>query len=205
MMKTLGALAVASLALLSLNAGAQTLFTYTTSNTLTGATLTSPNSANWFGANGATGSYFVDSALQNVNFLTPTTIRLMNITPMAGAVGNNGTNAFNSTFGVTINVSANARTTPFVFTGFNLQGSLNGSVQDTVSWTVPTSSISLYVGQDLFTISVFKATDPDPVGGQNGTLSARITSVPEPGAVAMLVGMGLTGAIGSFRYLRRRK
>ena len=205
-MKTiLGVLSVASLALLSLNAGAQTLFTYTTSNTLTGATLSSPNSANWYGANGLTGSYFIDTALQNTNFLTPTTIRLMNITPKAGASGNNGPNNFSSNFSVTVNVTANAATTAFVFTGFNLTGTLNGTAQDTVAWTVPTTVKTLDVGGQLFTISVFKATDPDPVGGADGTLSARITSVPEPGAIAMLMGLGTTAVFGTLRFNRRRR
>ena len=212
MMKTLGVLAVASLALVSLNAGAQTAFTYSTTNDLTGVVVSSLNSItasnNWNGSL-LNGDYFVDTPLGALNPITPTTIRLMNITPTAGT--DSGVSNFNKSFNVTISLTSNAVTQAFSFNGFTLAGSLSGSAtlpsSDSVVWTLPVNASQSYnVGGTFFTINVFTATRPGPIGPfQDGTLSATVTSVPEPGAVAMLVGMGLTGAIGSFRYLRRRK
>ena len=203
MKKFLGAIALASLSLLCMNASAQDVFSYTTSSSNIGLVGTQLQGT------GTTANYFETAfgASGILNAQTPTNIRLLTITPM----GNSATVAsYNKSFNISVNLTYGLETKSFVFSPLTLIGNLSdaGSNTDTVAWgPLPGGIVSQFVGGKLFNVNLRNATDPGVIGsqGSDGTLAAFVTSVPEPGAVAMMVGMGITGLFGTFRYVRRRK
>ena len=203
MKKFLGAIALASLSLLCMSAGAQDVFSYTTTSNLV------LNGTHLEGT-GTTANYFDTSfgASGALMAQTPTNIRLITITPM----GNSATDAvYAKNFNVSVNLTFNGDTKVFTFSPLTLNGNLADTVgnnHDTVAWgPLPGGIVSLNVGGKLFNVNLQNATNPGVIGSNDnaGTLAAFVTSVPEPGAVAMMVGMGITGLFGTFRYVRRRK
>ena len=95
---------------------------------------------------------------------------------------------------------------PFQFNNAFKEGSNGGDGVPTFTLPNPTR-----IGNNLYTFSGFAftpASAPPTTGGQSATdgsfglrVQAAPVAVPEPGTVATLVGMGLTGA----GFLRRRK
>ena len=117
--------------------------------------------------------------------------------------------AINYNFGISIfdvNSSLTGFTVlPFTLTSVFNEGSNGG---DNVAATLPGP---LTIGNTIYTFSNFSFTPASATpttGGTSatdGAFSVRViaTAVPEPGAVAMMVGMGITGA--GFLGRRRRK
>ena len=205
MKKFLGAIALASLSLLCMSAGAQDIFSYTTTSNLV------LNGTHLEGT-GTTANYFDTSfgASGALMAQTPTNIRLITITPL----GNSATDAvYAKNFNVSVNLTYNGDTKIFTFAPLTLTGNLADTAtnnHDTVAWgPLPGGIVSLTVGGKLFNVNLQNATNPGVIGSTgnqgDGTLAAFVTSVPEPGAVAMMVGMGVSGLFGTFKYMRRRK
>lgn len=97
---------------------------------------------------------------------------------------------------------------------FTVKGTISGdlsSVQSNVHITsvtgLPTSVTS---GDILFLIGLDSVRNPG-VGGSatehsmDGGITVDVTAVPEPGSVAMLAGMSVTGTLFALRLKRRRK
>ncbi len=102
----------------------------------------------------------------------------------------------------------------------HLSGILN-PISDTVNLTspaLPAAPILFDFGQGgVITLTINQFTAPGPPNGQapNGTLGGHITltapiggqggpgNVPEPGSVASLIGMGVSGTLFAFRRRRR--
>ncbi len=202
MKKFLGVIAPASLSLLCMSAGAQDVFSYTTTSNLvlngthlegTGTT------ANYFEtAYGASGALMAQA---------PTNLRLISITPM----GNSAVPAvYNKTLSVSVNLTYNGDTKAFVFSPLTLMGSLSdaGSNTDSVMWgPFERGIITQNVGGRDFRLGLINSTNPGLIGslGSDGTLSAFAYSVPEQGAVAMFIAVGVMGVFSTFKYIRRRK
>ena len=181
-------------------------YTYTSTNTAATVLTTSPGSNNVFGA-GNTTAFFVDTAGESgaTSIGVPTNIRPFTITPM----GTSGSATFNDTFNITIYITSNGSTVPFSFDGFTLAGTLNnnGSKTDTVDFTLNNTVITHAVDGSVFTIQAHGSTPPGTSGGTtpDGTIGFRVTATPEPGAVAMLIGMGVSGSALAFRRRRAVK
>jgi hypothetical protein len=191
---------------------AQVPFTFTSSNDAAGlnggTTVSSPGTGVITGTGApASGASFVDTpGDQLVAITTPTNIRPFTITP----TGVGGTATFDDPFSVTIDLTSNGDTVPFVFNGFRLAGTLDntGLGSDTVYFTsLNLSTITHNVGGANFSINLSGFTPPGTTGSltPDGTLSFFVQSstVPEPGTVAMLIGMGVSGS--AFVLRRRRK
>ncbi len=102
----------------------------------------------------------------------------------------------------------------------HLSGTLN-PISDSVNLTSPTlpaAPILFDFGQaGVFQLTIDQFTAPGPPNGKapNGTLGGHVTllspiggqggpgTVPEPGSVASLIGMGVSGTLFAFRRRRR--
>ena len=221
---TLGALALGA------SAHAQT-FTFTTTNTSTGTsqgTGSGPNTITGTGS-GAANLFFTNTPDGTSSALnTPTNIVPFRIVPTFIApttqppVGTVLTSNFNDTFNLTLTITANGGTGTATFTGINFAGPMSAtflgagvpntiagySFNDNVSFTLPAADLVpqlVTAGGTQFQVSLVSFTNPGNPNGSTpeGNIGGRIVAVPEPGSVAMLMGMGLTGA--GFLARKRRK
>ncbi len=188
-------------------------FTFSTSNTAAsvgtapngGTTVTFPGSASVFGTGDATAFFLDTPGGGTTTAQTPTNIRVFTITPE----GTTGTAAFNDTFNLAVTLLSDSGTGVFNFTGLNFQGTLDntGNRADNVFFSnVPNNIISQNLGGVIYSVQLIGNTPPG-ISGNNtsdGTIAARVTAVavPEPGSVALMIGMGISGS--AFVMRRRR-
>ena len=203
-------------------------FTFTTTNTSSGASMGAGTTSTITGTGSGAANLTFTNSPDSTNTLlnAPTNFVPFRIVPVFTApavmppAGTTLTSNFNDTFSLTVTLFSNGGSGAVTFTGLNFTGPLtatfvgvgapntvNGfSFNDNVSFTLPAADLIpqvVNVGGTPFSVQLVSFTNPGNPNGQTpeGNIGGRIAAVPEPGNVALLLGMGMTGA----GFLARRR